>query len=124
MANTNKNYDFLSMLLVSLLLISTGVVMIIRNLAAVGMNSRSLQPSGFGGHYLILIGIIFMVVAYYSLSPFSKLRSFFSGNRFGRGRVSGIRIIACVDLWMSNWCFRWNNQITLYKNLTWRIKER
>lgn len=62
------------------LFIIGGIFMIVKNLVAFGVNSRTLSPSGFGGHLLILIGCIFLVVAYYSLSPFSKVRRFFEGD--------------------------------------------
>ncbi|MBS9525931.1 hypothetical protein KI659_18060 [Litoribacter alkaliphilus] len=71
----NSGSTSFGMFLVSLLLMISGVVMVVRNLVAVGINSRTLQSSGFGGHYLILIGLVFLGVAYYSLSPFSRWRN-------------------------------------------------
>ncbi|NEM97516.1 hypothetical protein [Pontibacter burrus] len=61
----------------SLLFIISGALMIINGAVAYGINSRTLMPTGFGGHYLILGGLIFLVVAYFSLPPFGKIRRFF-----------------------------------------------
>lgn len=76
-------------LILSLLFIAMGVTMIAKNLVAVGINSRTLQPSGFGGALLILIGIIFLIVSYFSLSPFSKIRQFFEG-KVGKGENNSL----------------------------------
>ena len=57
--------------------IAGGVIMLRDDLVAFGVNSRTLSSSGFGGHLLILAGLIFLVVAYFSLSPFGKIRRFF-----------------------------------------------
>lgn len=71
--------DFIGSLAYALLFIIGGIIMIAKDLVAFGVNSRTQMLSGFGGHLLILIGSIFMVVAYYSLSPFSRIRRFFEG---------------------------------------------
>ena len=62
----------------SLFFLVVGIKMIVEDKVAVGYN-RALQPSGFGGHLLILAGIISLVVTYFSLSPFGKVRQFFEG---------------------------------------------
>ncbi|MEM9832382.1 MAG: hypothetical protein AAF944_17250 [Bacteroidota bacterium] len=62
----------------SLFFLVVGVKMIVEDKVAFGYN-RALQPSGYGGHLLIIAGIIFLVVTYFSLSPFSKFRQFFEG---------------------------------------------
>ena len=54
-----------------------GVVMIAKDLVAVGINIRTMQESGFGGYLLLLIGIVFLIVTYFSLSPFGRIRKFF-----------------------------------------------
>lgn len=59
--------------------IGCGIAMIVKDLAAIGINSRTQSLSGFGGQLLILIGFIFLVVGYYGLSPYSKVRQFFEG---------------------------------------------
>ncbi len=62
-------------LIFSTLFILIGVGMIVKGLVGYGINSRTLMVSGFGGHLLILIGIIFLIVTYFSLSPYSKIRN-------------------------------------------------
>lgn len=59
--------------------ISWGLVMIVKDLAAIGINSRSKSLSGFDGYLLIFIGCIFLIVGYYGLSPYSKVRQFIEG---------------------------------------------
>jgi hypothetical protein len=71
--------DLFVFLTLALQCIIGGIIMISKDLVAVGVNSRTLSVSGFGGHLLILGGCIFLVVAYYTLSPFSKIRSYFEG---------------------------------------------
>jgi len=63
--------------------------MMVYKLVAVGVNSRTLSPSGVGGELLILVGLIFLVVAYYSLSPFSKIRQFLEGDLKNRNKKKG-----------------------------------
>ncbi len=46
-------------------------------MVAVGINSRTLQRSGLGGGLLIFVGLIFLIVTYYSFSPFGKIRNLF-----------------------------------------------
>lgn len=55
------------------------IYMLVRGLAVAGVSGRALQKTGFGGHLVIFLGVVFLVVAYYSLSPFSKVRRFFEG---------------------------------------------
>jgi hypothetical protein len=64
----------------AIVFIVAGITMISKNLVAAGVNSRTQSLSGFGGHLLILIGFIFLVVGYYGLSPYSKVRQFFEGS--------------------------------------------
>lgn len=66
-----------------------GIKMIVYNLVVVGVNSRTLSSSGFGGELLILLGLILLVVAYYSLSPFSKIRQFLEGDLKNRNKKKG-----------------------------------
>lgn len=76
-----KFMDFFPTLLSSVIFILSGVVMIVNNTVAVGVNSRTLQSSGFGGWLLIFIGLIFLVVTYNSISPFSKIRNLFESQK-------------------------------------------
>ncbi len=66
--------------LLAIYFIAGGLIMLRDDLVAFSVNSRTLSPSGFGGHLLILVGLIFLVVAYFSLSPFGKIRRFFEGD--------------------------------------------
>jgi hypothetical protein len=61
--------------------------MIVEDKVAVGHN-RALQPSGYGGHFLILVSLIFFVVTYFSLSPFGKIRQFFEGKTVIRKKTN------------------------------------
>ena len=66
---------FLMPFIASVVCFFMGARMIANGLVAMGVNSRTKMISGFGGHLSILIGIIGLVVTYYSISPFSKLRN-------------------------------------------------
>jgi hypothetical protein len=87
MSKTGSNQIFIILLTVSILLLLTGGVMLVDNLLVYGINRRTLMVSGYGGHLIIMIGIISLIVTYYSLSPFSKIRNvhfnFFKKNRKG-----------------------------------------
>jgi len=72
--NYNKNL-YVYPLIVSILLVILGGLMLMYNLSVYGVNLRTHMVSGFGGHLLILIGIISLIVTYYSFSPFSKIRN-------------------------------------------------
>ena len=74
MAKKNNNL-FLFPLAVSVLFILMGGAMVVKGLVAYGVNSRTLKMSGLGGHLFILVGVIFLIVTYYSLSPFSRIRN-------------------------------------------------
>ena len=81
-----KFMDVFPTLFLALVFIVTGVVMIVNDLVAVGINSRTLQRSGLGGWLLIFIGFIFLVVTYYSFSPFSKIRNLFEHRKKNRNK--------------------------------------
>lgn len=72
--DSNKNL-YVYPLIVSILLFILGGIMIVNNLSVYGLNLRTHVVSGFGGHLLILIGVISLIVTYYSFSPFSKIRN-------------------------------------------------
>ena len=57
--------------------ILSGVYLLVNRLVVGGTYARNNQVTGFGGWFLILFGVIFLIIAYYSLSPFSKIRQFF-----------------------------------------------
>lgn len=75
MSKKGNNQLSIILFVVSSLLLLTGVVMLVNNLSAYGVNRRTLMVSGYGGHLIILISITSFIVAYYSLSPFSKIRN-------------------------------------------------
>lgn len=75
MAKKDANHLFIILLIVSIMLLLLGGLMIVKNISVYGTNRRTLMVSGYGGHLLILIGIISLIVTYYSLSPFSKVRN-------------------------------------------------
>jgi hypothetical protein len=75
----SNNYNVLALISLGTLFVIGGIIMIINRLVAVGVNSRTLKLSGFGGYLLILVGVIFLYVGYISISPFSKFRSFLEG---------------------------------------------
>ncbi|WP_188500032.1 hypothetical protein [Pontibacter amylolyticus] len=77
---TNKS-DFINTLIAAIVLLVSGVWMILTDKVAVGVHSKTLSVSGYGGHLLILVSLIFFYVAYHCLSPFSKIRRFFEGRR-------------------------------------------
>ncbi len=70
------NYLFVFPLIVSILFILMGGAMIAKGLVAHGVNSRTLMKTGFDGFYLMFFGIIFLLIIYFSLSPFSRIRNF------------------------------------------------
>ncbi|WP_158858911.1 hypothetical protein [Lunatibacter salilacus] len=72
---SNKNETFVFPLIMSIMFILIGGAMILKGMVGIGVNSRTKMVSGYGGHLLILAGIIFLVVTYYSISPFSKFRN-------------------------------------------------
>lgn len=77
MKHKTKFMDVFPIFLLAMVFILAGVFMITNKMVAIGINSRTLQRSGLGGGLLIFIGFIFLVVAYYSFSPFSKVRNMF-----------------------------------------------
>lgn len=77
MSHKTKISDVLPTLVFAIGFITWGVVMIVKDQVAVGTNSRTLQTTGFGGHLLILIGVVFLYVTYFALSPYSRIRRFF-----------------------------------------------
>ncbi|KYG80740.1 hypothetical protein AWN68_16665 [Roseivirga echinicomitans] len=50
--------------------------MIINNKVGIGTHRLTQQQTGSGGELLILIGILFLVVTYFTLPPFSLIRKF------------------------------------------------
>ncbi|MDH5608159.1 MAG: hypothetical protein OEY56_01660 [Cyclobacteriaceae bacterium] len=68
-------------LLVGIMLITLGVFMISKGLVVGGFDYLAQQPTAYGGSLLIVVGIVFLVVYYYTLSPFGKVRRFFENSK-------------------------------------------
>jgi hypothetical protein len=75
MSKKGSNHLFIILLTVSILILLTGGVMLVNHLSVYGINRRTLMVSGYSGHLIILVGIISLIVTYYSASPFSKVRN-------------------------------------------------
>lgn len=56
-----------------------GIVMLANNLVGVGRHYLTTQLTVGGGYLFILIGLILLVVFYFTLSPFGKIRNFLEG---------------------------------------------
>jgi hypothetical protein len=72
-------WKYLPTLTLSILFIGFGLYLTINNLIIVGTYSRTMQPTAKGGGIYIFVGLIFLVVTYFSISPFSRLRQFIEG---------------------------------------------
>ena len=55
---------------------SYGLWMIINDKVGIGIHRLTQQPTGSGGELFLVIGIIFLVVTYFTLPPFSLIRKF------------------------------------------------
>ena len=58
-----------------------GIYLIIRNKYTIGIDHLTQKGTATSGHYFLLFGLIFFVVAYFTLSPYSKVRGFFENRR-------------------------------------------
>jgi len=63
--------------IIGCLLILTGIYMLINDVIGVGRHYLTQQPSVLGGWLVIFVGVLILVIGYFSLSPFSKIRNFF-----------------------------------------------
>jgi phosphotransferase system glucose/maltose/N-acetylglucosamine-specific IIC component len=75
----NKRSGEVLYLVISILLSISGLTMLIGDKAVLGIDYLTQLPSGYSGYFLILIGTIFFVIYYFTLSPFSRIRKFFEG---------------------------------------------
>lgn len=73
-------YSFLLSLSLGIVFILCGTFMILNNLIGYGIRSLTQNQSAISGHLFILIGILFLVVSYFSLSPFGRIRKFIEGS--------------------------------------------
>jgi hypothetical protein len=72
-------WRYLPTLTLSLLFIGVGLYLLIGNLIIVGTDARYPQPTANGGEMFLIVGLIFLIVTYFSLSPFSRLRQCIEG---------------------------------------------
>ncbi len=77
----DRVWGLVGMIVFSLFLIGWGIYLMVSNKYAKGYDHYTQQATGSGGEYFILFGIIFGIVTYFTLSPFSKFRSFFERRR-------------------------------------------
>lgn len=83
----DSKWSFMPTLLLSMLLIIAGVIMIIEKMVGVGFRAMYAKTSGAGGELFIFVGIILLVVTYFSISPFSKFRQLFEGSTRRKKKV-------------------------------------
>lgn len=74
----NKFSGAIYFIIGSLLLVA-GIIMLVFDITKVGNHYLTQQQSAVGGFFVIFISIIILVIGYFCLSPFSKLREFFEG---------------------------------------------
>src|SRR5688500_12216458 len=72
-------WRYLPTSLLSLLFIGVGLYLLTNNLVIVGTDARYHQPTANGGEIFLLGGLIFLLVTYFSLSPFSRARQWIEG---------------------------------------------
>jgi len=68
--------------------ISYGIWMITNNKVGYGTHRLTLQQTGSGGELLILIGVVFLIVTYFTLSPFNPIRKFLDRLLFKKKKKS------------------------------------
>ncbi len=74
----NRFSGFIYFLMGSLLLIA-GILMLAYDIHKVGQHYLTQQQTAVGGLFVIFVSLVILLVGYFSLSPFSKLREFFEG---------------------------------------------
>ena len=78
---TTTPWTSIACLLLGVIFFIWGILMLVKDLYGVNFRSRYMQYDAIGGELVILFGLVFVLVAYFSLSPFSKIRSFIEGGR-------------------------------------------
>lgn len=73
----DRKYGMATILLSGLVLIGWGIYRVIYNVVGAGFNGQTQELSAAGGEYLILMGAVCIIVWYFSLSPFSKIKQLF-----------------------------------------------
>ena len=79
MKNYKGNGLVFLFLITGVLLISTGALMLFFDIVNVGRSLLTQQQGTIGGTIVIFAGLLILIVGYFSLSPFSKIREFFEG---------------------------------------------
>jgi len=78
--NHNKgNRSALFYLVIGLLLVGSGILMLAFDIVKIGRHYLTQQQGTIGGTIVIFIGLLIVLVGYFSLSPVSKIREFFEG---------------------------------------------
>ena len=80
MNHNHVNWSAIFYFVVSILLVATGLIMLAFDITKVGSHYLTQQKSAIGGYIVIFIGLVGLLVGYYSLSPLGKIRSFFEGS--------------------------------------------
>ncbi len=87
--NQNKiNNSAIALFLMALFGIIGGTVMLIENKAILGRH-RDLSLNVVDGWIILFVGLVFLVVAYFSLSPFGQIRQFFEN--FGKKKKKSLK---------------------------------
>jgi len=73
----NKNKTSIFYFMISSLLIATGFFSWIHDITKSGKHYLTQQNTVFGGPIIIFLGLIALIIGYYSLSPFGRVRKFF-----------------------------------------------
>lgn len=75
MTSKERIWAPLMFLIFAILQIGSGIWLLTQNNNTVGINRLTRTFTAFGGEFYILGGLFFLVLAYFTLSPFSKLRT-------------------------------------------------
>jgi hypothetical protein len=57
----------------------TGIIMLVFDTTKVGQHYLTLHQTAVGGYFVIFVSIVLLLVGYFCLSPFSKIREFIEG---------------------------------------------
>lgn len=72
-------WSYFPILLLAVVFIILGIIMIANDLYGVGFREEYNSYSAISGHYLVLAGVLFLIITYFCLSPFNKIRMFVEG---------------------------------------------
>ena len=79
--NKNRNWDITFSLTLTAIFMSWGIYMMFNGKYGVGVDGFTQQYTATGGELFLLVGLIFLLTTYYSLSPYSKIRNFFNSRK-------------------------------------------